>query len=93
MMPPSELFRVFAPTAHETLAQVQARVLGSASSSSLFRAVPGYAVFGVRGGLRFAQGHELLVDVENIGDRNYRGISWGIDAPGFGVSIRYVGRF
>jgi hypothetical protein len=33
--------------------------LGTASSSSLYDAVPG--------------GHELTVDVENIGDRNYRG--------------------
>jgi len=27
-----------------------------------------------------------------IADRNYRGISWGVDASGFGVSLRYVGR-
>jgi outer membrane receptor protein involved in Fe transport len=77
----------------ETLAQVQARVLGAAASSSLFTAVPGYVTFNVRGGYRFGVGHELLLDVENISDRNYRGISWGIDAPGFGVSLRYVGRF
>jgi len=43
----------------ETLVQIQNRVLGTASSSSLYDAVPG--------------GHELTVDVENIGDRNYRG--------------------
>ena len=40
-----------------------------------------------------APGYELLFEVENLGDRNYRGISWGVDAPGFGVSVRYVGRF
>jgi hypothetical protein len=34
-----------------------------------------------------------VVDVENITDQNYRGISWGLDAGGFGVSIRYQGRF
>ena len=77
----------------ETLAQIQTRVLGSASSSSLYEAVPGYVVFGVRGGVRLGRGHEFTVDVENIGDRNYRGISWGVDAPGFGVSVRYSGRF
>ena len=32
--------------------------------------------------LRLAPGHELLVDLENIGDRNYRGISWGDGRPG-----------
>ena len=77
----------------ETLAQIQTRVLGTAASSSLYDAVPGYSVFGVRGGLRLARGHEVVVDVENIGDKNYRGISWGVDAPGFGVSLRYSGRF
>ena len=77
----------------ETLAQIQARVLGNAASSPLYTAVPGYVTFNLRGGYRVAPGHELLLDVENIGDRNYRGISWGVDAPGFGVSVRYVGRF
>ena len=47
----------------------------------------------MRGGCRLAAGHELLVDVENISDRNYRGISWGVDAPGFSLSLRYRGRF
>jgi outer membrane receptor protein involved in Fe transport len=77
----------------ETLAQIQNRVLGPAASSSLYTAVPGYVTFNLRGGYRLAPGHELLVDVENVGDRNYRGISWGVDAPGFGVALRYVGRF
>jgi outer membrane receptor protein involved in Fe transport len=77
----------------ETLARIQARVLGSAASSSLYTAVPGYVTFNLRGGYRVAPGHELMLDVENMTDRNYRGISWGVDAPGFGVSLRYVGRF
>jgi outer membrane receptor protein involved in Fe transport len=77
----------------ETLAQIQTRVLGSASSSSLYTEVPGYVTFNVRGGFRFVTGHELIVDVENITDRNYRGISWGVDASGFGVAVRYVGSF
>jgi hemoglobin/transferrin/lactoferrin receptor protein len=54
--------------------------------------VPGYATFGVRAGLRQAP-HEVVVDVENLNDENYRGISWGIDAPGFGVSIKYLVKF
>ena len=77
----------------ETLAQIQARVLVSASSSSLFTAIPGYVTFNQRGGYRLGTRHQLLLDVENISDRSYRGLSWGLDAPGFGVSIRYEGSF
>jgi outer membrane receptor protein involved in Fe transport len=77
----------------ETLAQIQDRVLGiGVNSSSLFTAVPGYAVFGVRGGIRMGP-HEVLVDLENLGDENYRGISWGLDAPGLGIAVRYIARF
>lgn len=77
----------------ETLAQVQARVLGSAASSSLFTAVPGYTVFGLRGLWRLSTRHEIFVDLENLGDRNYRGISWGLDAPGRSVFVQYRARF
>ena len=78
----------------EILAQVQARVLGpSGASSSLFTSVPSYTGFGVRGAVRFADRHEVLVDFENIGDENYRGISWGMDAPGRGIYLRYALRF
>lgn len=77
----------------ETLAQVQTRVLGSASSSSLFTAVPGYTVFGLRGLWRLSSRHEVFVDLENLGDRNYRGISWGLDAPGRSVFVQYRARF
>ena len=77
----------------ETLARVQDRVLGvGVNSSSLFTALPGYQTVGVRSGVRLGH-HELLIDVENLTDENYRGISWGMDAPGRGVSVRYVARF
>jgi hypothetical protein len=33
------------------------------------------------------------VDVENLSDENYRGISWGVDAPGFGVAVKYLVKF
>jgi hemoglobin/transferrin/lactoferrin receptor protein len=46
-------------------------------------------VFGIRGHIRFAGRHEVFVDLENLGDKNYRGISWGLDAPGRGVYARY----
>jgi outer membrane receptor protein involved in Fe transport len=77
----------------ETLAQVQARVLPDGAATSLFTAIPGYVVFGVRGGLRLASRHEVIFDLENLGDVNYRGISWGMDAPGRGVYLRYAVRF
>ncbi|MBY0493236.1 MAG: TonB-dependent receptor [Cyanobacteria bacterium] len=77
----------------ETLAQVQDRVLGAGVNSGvLFSAVPGYVTFGVRAGLKFGK-HELLIDAENLNDKNYRGISWGIDAPGRGITVKYVARF
>ncbi|MEO8677616.1 MAG: TonB-dependent receptor [Vicinamibacterales bacterium] len=77
----------------ETLAQIQDRVLGvGVNSGVLFSAVPGYVAFGVRGGLRLGP-HQVLIDVENLTDKNYRGISWGIDAPGRGIAVRYVARF
>lgn len=77
----------------ETLAQVQNRVLGSATSAPLFTYIPGFVTFGIRGGVRFGERHEVLFDLENLNDKNYRGISWGIDAPGRGISARYNFRF
>jgi outer membrane receptor protein involved in Fe transport len=77
----------------ETLSEVQTRVLGPGlAPNSLYTAVPGYAVFGIRGGIRFG-GSEVLVDFENLGDENYRGPSWGMDAPGRGLYVRYATRF
>ena len=77
----------------ETLLQVQDRVLGTGvNSSSLFPELPGYGVIGVRGGARFGSS-EILIDIENLTDENYRGISWGVDAPGRGVSVRWITRF
>jgi outer membrane receptor protein involved in Fe transport len=77
----------------ETLAQIQNRVLGvGVNNSSLYTSVPGYGTFGVRAGLRKAP-HEIVVDVENLNDKNYRGISWGLDAPGVGLSVKYSVKF
>ncbi|HEX8089141.1 MAG TPA: TonB-dependent receptor, partial [Blastocatellia bacterium] len=78
----------------ETLAQVQDRVLGvGVNSAPLYTAIPGYVTFNVRGGVRFGERHEVLFEFENMGDRNYRGISWGVDAPGRGVFAKYNLRF
>jgi len=69
-------------------------VLGvGVSSAPLYTAIPGYVTFNIRGGFRLGERHEVLIDFENITDRNYRGISWGVDAPGRGVFLRYNTRF
>jgi len=73
----------------ETLAQVQDRVLGvGVNSSSLFPEIPGYATVGIRFGVKSGQ-HQLSIHAENLTDENYRGMSWGVDAPGRGISARY----
>ncbi|MGH9841809.1 MAG: TonB-dependent receptor [Blastocatellia bacterium] len=77
----------------ETLAQVQNRVLGSAASAPLYRYIPGFMTFGVRGGFRIGERHNVLIDLENLNDKNYRGISWGMDAPGRSFGFRYSYRF
>ncbi len=78
----------------ETLAQVQDRVLGvGVNSAPLFRSIPGFVTVNVRGGFRLNEAHEVLFDFENLTDHNYRGISWGLDAPGRGVNVRYSYRF
>jgi hemoglobin/transferrin/lactoferrin receptor protein len=77
----------------ETVAQVQDRVLGvGIASAPMLREVESFATIGVRGGLRIGR-HEFVVDAENLTDENYRGPSWGIDAPGRGIALRYVSRF
>jgi hypothetical protein len=47
-------------------------------------------VFGVRAGFTFAKHHTIFVDFENLGNETVRGISWGMDAPARGVSVRYI---
>lgn len=76
----------------ETLSQITSRVLGSSSSSSLFTSIPGWTMFGTRLGFRSGL-HEFVVDFENLSDKNYRGMSWGQDAPGRGISARYSIKF
>ncbi len=72
----------------ETLAQVQQRVLGRESTAPMFTAIAGYAVFGFRAGAPLDSRTDLLIDLYNLGDRNYRGIGWGIDALGRGFSLK-----
>jgi hypothetical protein len=73
----------------ETLPEIQDRVLGvGVNSSPLWTAVPSYTIVGVRVGLRVGV-HTITVDAENLTDESYRGISWGMDGPGRGISVRY----
>ena len=77
----------------ETLAQVQDRVLGvGVNSAPLYTSVASYAVFGIRFGVNIGQ-HKILVDAENLTDESYRGISWGMDGPGRGLTVRYLLKF
>ena len=85
----------------ETLAQVQNRLLPLGAIINGVRVengdtiVPthhylaGYGLVGVRGGMKFDEHSEIFADFENIFDKSYRGISWGIDGAGRGVTLRY----
>lgn len=85
----------------ETLAQVQnrllpigaiingVRVVNNDTLVPLFPYLPGYGLVGVRGALKFGERSEIFVDFENIFDKSYRGISWGVDGSGRGVTLRY----
>ena len=89
----------------ETLTQVQdrllpigatingVRVVNNDTNVPLFPALSGYGLVGVRGAVRFGERSEVFVDFENIADKQYRGISWGIDGAGRGVTLRYRYRF
>jgi hemoglobin/transferrin/lactoferrin receptor protein len=89
----------------ETLAQVQNRILPIGATINgvtvvnndtlvpLFTEVKSYTLFGVRGAYRFGERSEVFVDLENIFDQSYRGISWGIDGGGRGVTVRYRYKF
>jgi outer membrane receptor protein involved in Fe transport len=89
----------------ETLAQVQNRLLPLNTTVNgvfvanndtlvpLFTRVENYTLFGLRGAYRFTERSEIFVDFENIFDASYRGISWGIDGGGRGVTVRYRYKF
>lgn len=77
----------------ETLAQVQARVLGTAASAPLFTRAPGFVVFGARAGWRLASQVDLIAIGENLTDRNYRLYGSGVDAPGANLQVRARYRF
>ncbi|MBL8151135.1 MAG: TonB-dependent receptor, partial [Blastocatellia bacterium] len=77
----------------ETLAQVQSRLLGNNTSAPLFPRLPGYGLINARGGIRINENSNISIDFENIADKSYRGISWGIDGPGRSLTVRYTYKF
>ncbi|MEO8434432.1 MAG: TonB-dependent receptor [Pyrinomonadaceae bacterium] len=89
----------------ETLTQVQNRLLPIGATINgvtvvdnntnvpLFTALPGYVLVGVRGAMHFGERSEVLFDFENIADKQYRGISWGVDGAGRGITLRYRYKF
>ena len=62
-------------------------------SIPLFPELPGYGLFNLRGGFKINNNSDISFDFENIGDKNYRGVSSGIDGPGRSVTIRYSYKF
>ncbi|HYG97960.1 MAG TPA: TonB-dependent receptor [Terriglobales bacterium] len=78
----------------ETLAQVQNRVLGpGVSSAPLFTYLPGYGWFGIRAGVQVSERTRLVLDFENIADKNYRNAAWGMPGSGRNLFLRYTMAF
>ncbi|MDO8795638.1 MAG: TonB-dependent receptor [Vicinamibacterales bacterium] len=77
----------------ETLAQVQTRVLGDATSAPLYSSAPGFAVLGARINAKLSSRVNLIVIGENLTDRNYRLYGSGADAPGANLQVRIRARF
>ena len=89
----------------ETLAQVQnrllplgatvngVRIVNDTTSVPLYTALPGYGLVNLRGGYRFNENSEISFDFENLTDKSYRNVSWGIDGPGRSITVRYQYRF
>lgn len=72
----------------ESLADVQARVLGGQASSALFTSSPGFVTLGVRAGWTITPTVAVTVIGENLFDRNYRVHGSGVDGPGRSVQVR-----
>jgi len=72
----------------ESLAHVQARLVGEATETYLFTETPGFVVVGLRGGWRLSSRLDLTVLLDNLSDRNYRWHGSGIDAPGVSLATK-----
>lgn len=72
----------------ETLPQVRERVLGGANSGSLYTSTAGFAVFGLRGGVRLTPRIDITLLGDNLLDRSHRLHGSGLDASGAGLQAR-----
>ncbi len=63
-------------------------VLLRVPAAPLFRALPGYGLLGVRGGYSFNERLSLFADLGNLADKSHRGMTWGVDGAGRGVSLQ-----
>ena len=72
----------------ETLAQVQARVLGGAALLPLYTETPGFAVLGLRAGVALGSRAEAILVAENLADSNHRLHGSGVDEPGVNATLR-----
>jgi hypothetical protein len=77
----------------ETVAQLQTRLLGSATSGVLFSDGPGFVVVGARAGLPVTSHFDLIVIGENLTDKNYRLYGSGVDSPGVNLELKARYRF
>ncbi len=89
----------------ETSGQVQNRLLPLGATINgvfvadadtpvpLYTSLAGYGLIGVRGAYQIDDHSEVFVDFENIADRSYRGIGWGVDGAGRGITVRYRYKF
>lgn len=77
----------------ETLAQVQTRLLGTATAGTLFANGPGWVTVGLRAAYTHSSYATLTVIGENLLDRNYRVYGSGVDAPGRNVQVRLTLKF
>jgi outer membrane receptor protein involved in Fe transport len=72
----------------ESLAQVQQRVLGGATSAPLFESTPGFLVLGMRTGWHVRRSLTLTLIADNLTDRNYRWHGSGVDGSGGSLQVR-----
>jgi hemoglobin/transferrin/lactoferrin receptor protein len=77
----------------ETLAQVQTRLLGTATAGTMFANGPGWVTFGLRGGYEITSNVGVTLIGENLTDKNYRVYGSGVDAPGRNLQVRLSLRF
>jgi hemoglobin/transferrin/lactoferrin receptor protein len=77
----------------ETLAQVQTRLLGTATAGTLFASGAGWVTVGLRGGWTVSPKLTVVVLGENLADKNYRVYGSGVDALGRNLQVRLSLKF